>query len=387
MSYNAQAVPIQKNFLDVYAKCKPLLTSADRETRMSVLVTFFWTQMNMLGEADMKAKGLPLPLRRVEITTPQTYIFEGQGPLIITIRGTDAWVPKNILADVTGRLPRVYLKSRTRDKLRHATPEVSALIEARLESMRTENGEVHVQAGLFLYAVRCLVHTVKALEAMSVRPSAGRIIQLYGHSLGAACASFLYAWMADLGYNVFCSCMSCPRLCNDSGYEQWFAAHDNDRYRHYYTRGDPVVHGIPKTAGLTRHVSMTYYVAPLVKLPWAQSLLSPVLAHMTFQLSHFRRVVKSRSKEPGSGQTPTQGLPLIGPSCFTHRNILLASSSSQSVLAYMRAQSQVNVKRNSARTLTHSSRTQHVRPKSKAEGRRSDDRPARIRRHREAPVL
>lgn len=375
MSVNAQ--PVQKNFFDVYARCRHLLTSADYETRMSVLLTFFWTQMNQLGQADMLENGLPMPMRRVEISTPQTYIFDSQGPLLITVRGTDVSFPKNILADITGRLPRVYLKARTRDKLRLATPEVAALIEAKLDTMRPENGEVLVQAGLFLYAVRCLVHTVRALETLSVRPGSGRSIHLYGHSLGAACASFLYAWMRDLGYDVTCSCLSCPRLCNDAGYQLWFAAHDTDRYRHYYTRGDPVVHGIPKTAGLTRHVSMTYYVAPLVHLPWTHRLLSPLIAHVTFQLSRFRRVVKSRSKKPDAGQTPAEGLPLIGPSCFRNGNILLTSLASQGILEYMRQQSQSSVS-------VSVPVPRHVRI-SGTSGR-GDDGPARSRRHGTVPV-
>lgn len=330
-SSSSQTPPTQKNFLDIHAACPSLLVCGDEPSRMSLLVTFFWTQMNMFSVAQLHEYGLPLPLRRVSITTPQTYVFDSAGPLLVTIRGTDVTIPKNILMDLTGRLPRTFLKAKTRDELTHSTPEVRTLIETCLETMKQQGGGgrgVVVQAGLFLYAVRCLVHLVQTLAGMEA--AGRRPIHLFGHSMGAACVSFLYAWLGDLGYDVSCSCMSCPRLCNDAGYDAWFSRHDNARYRHYYTRGDLVVHGLPKTAGLTRHLSMTYYVAPLVKLPIRSRLLSAFIAHVTFQPSRFRRVVKSRTKQRGEGRSPTRERVLVPP-CFLrgNTNIVLTSMSSQ----------------------------------------------------------
>lgn len=288
---------------------------------MSPVVTFFWCHMNVMNVRQLKQRGLPLPLRTVKVKTPQTFIFDSEGPLLITIRGTDVSVPKNIVVDFLGRLPRTILKAKARDKLRSATLDVRTLIEEKLDSMKSTNGGVSVHAGLFLYALRCLVHTVKTLRRMPKRS-----IHVYGHSLGAACGSFLYTWLSELGYDVTCSCLSCPRLCNDAGYDLWFARHDvPSRYRHYYTRGDPVIHAIPRTAGLTRHVSMTYYVAPLVKLRGAGRLVSRIMAHVTFQPGRFKRVIKSLNKSRSRlhKQTPAKGRSLAGHACFSDRDTVL----------------------------------------------------------------
>lgn len=335
--------PAPKTFLEVYEACGQTLTSRDPELRMSVLSTFFWTQVNKLDATELRREGLPLPLKRVAVTTPQTYIFDSEGPLLITIRGTNFAVPKDVLVDFTGRLPRVILKPKTRDKLVQSTPRVRSLIEAWLESMRRSHGHVTVQAGLFLYAVRCLVQVVRALKAMSVSRTSGRAIHLYGHSMGAACASFLYVWMSDLGYDVTCSCMSCPRLTNIAGYDRWCARHDNQRYRHYYTRGDPVVHGLPKAAGLTRHVSMTYYVAPLVELEGASVLLSPLIAHVTFQPHRFRRYIKKHNKHGERSESEKQprsavgkSLAVGGPPCFRDNNVVLTSTATTWALSWVR---------------------------------------------------
>jgi len=107
-------------------------------------------------------------------------------------------------------------------------------------------------------------------------------VLLYGHSLGAACASIAYVWLRDIylkgGRDVYglldlsCACIACPMFCDDATWNTWFAPHalsftktpkkKQPSYVHYHTEGDAFVSDIPSLAGYTRSFSQSCYVCP-----------------------------------------------------------------------------------------------------------------------------
>lgn len=170
-----------------------------------------------------------------------------------------------------------------------------------------------IHTGIFMHAVKCLL--MIAPHAMS----SSEAIHLYGHSLGAACASLLYVWIRELRdlmsssdeERVTCACMATPMFCNDPAWFAWFGRHDTSHltpahhakedvsYVHYYTLGDPFVKRVPGLIGLTKAVSTTHHVGPSIIQCQSNdascSMKAAFLAHSCFHAGRFVRIKDSAS--------------------------------------------------------------------------------------------
>ena len=123
----------------------------------------------------------------------------------------------------------------------------------------------HVHPGILVHAFKCL---------MLVWPVLGDrradAVFLYGHSLGAACASLLFVWLRELGCcarpdATSCSVLACPMFANTPAWTAWLSRHDLPCYAHYFMHGDPFVSDLPGVVGLDRAVSRTHNVCPNIR--------------------------------------------------------------------------------------------------------------------------
>ncbi len=180
-----------------------------------------------------------------------------------------------------------------------------------------------VHVGIFMHAFKCLLMIAPHL------PQA-HDVHLYGHSLGAACASLLYVWIRELdellGLShrlVTCACMASPMFCNDAAWESWFKHHDTVAgYVHYYTIGDPFVKRVPGLVGLTKAVSTTHHVGPSIincqsidnSTDAACSMKAALIAHSCFYAGNFVQVHDhDRSPPPPQHNSNSNRLPMTRP--------------------------------------------------------------------------
>ena len=175
---------------------------------------------------------------------------------------------------------------------------IRAIVQRAAWSVVTKKWHVH--RAIFLRSI--VVLGVVLLHRRPLLP-----LLLYGHSLGAACATYVYAWCAELGVDVRACVMSCPNFCDDACQVEWLARYDDaTRYRHYYTRGDPVVQLLPKAARLTAGLTARPYVCEPVRLvdiarPWRR-----IMRHVVYRADGFRRVA-APGEQGGSSEAEASG--------------------------------------------------------------------------------
>jgi hypothetical protein len=348
------------------------------------VAAYYWSNVNVLNREAIEARvpriGLPgASCTRVDVSSPRTYVIQkslhprrrdstpdaggttpaGAARVIVTIRGTRSW--KDVHTDFSARLPIRAIRSAMEKELLKVygsspTPHhaVRSAVEQRLNGLLDDLGSVRVHSGFLARAVRCFVSVVAELhrsgvlvptsDAASGHPSAlsptlaltpGSTVHLYGHSLGAACAAFLNAWLRDLcdaesQSRITSALLSCPRMVDVAGYDAWFRRHDRaDAFRHYFTRSDVVVDALPSLAGLTHHPSLTCYVGTLPPLKRRALRWAPVLAHFVFDTSSFQKEI-SRDAAAGVGAGLQHGTRSAGtvsrrPSSARGRSLILVS--------------------------------------------------------------
>jgi acetyl esterase/lipase len=214
-----------------------------------------------------------------------------------------------------------------RGQARAAAVAVAAACARAFEGVVADvrDGGMHVHAGLFALSVRCMLGVTFELvsagtlallpcppegkgtrasdgERAQAKPTAAFAsdaarVQVYGHSMGGACAAFVYAWLRDLvgpagAARVACVCLSTPRIVDEAARAAWFRRHDDDAaLRHYFTRGDVVVHALPSFAGLTHHPTRDHYRCPMAPLRGYARLARAFYAHVVYQPLRLRRLV------------------------------------------------------------------------------------------------
>lgn len=187
--------------------------------------------------------------------------------LVVTVRGTTT--ASDVKSDVSVRRSWPSFERKVRKAVVGSTA-AERLVEADLDgeaSGARTRGPVLFHHGFYALASKALPAVIRTIhEALPSR------IVFYGHSLGAAVASFLYRWVRiELGpsVDVRLAVMSCPAICDARCFSAWFGplGDDGERARHYYTRGDVVVRRIPGVASLDSHATRRgeYEAAPWVE--------------------------------------------------------------------------------------------------------------------------
>jgi hypothetical protein len=323
------------------------------EQPLGPYAAYYWSNVNVMSISEIAAR-LPTigcdVVTRLPMPTPQTYVIKrAKNSFVVTTRGTT--VPKDVLTDVTTELPAgAILKaanSAVAAMARHPTETIAMATHDKATSIMhkaaddVESGRVKVHAGFLVCAMKVFARLVAELSregAFEPGPALRedtRVI-FYGHSLGAACASYMYTWLRDMipapqRNQVSCAVMSCPRVVDRQGYASWFERHDLDTYCHYFTHGDAVVHALPGYAGLTHHPSRTYYAADMVPVRRGWGILKPVLAHFVFDTSSFKRMSVSGDGHDW-GSTTSQSDIKIHP-CSTHAGVVLVAARYRQALA------------------------------------------------------
>lgn len=329
----------------VLAACGHSLT--DKKQCMGPTQAYYWCAMNKLSASEVvQVAPPPVPHFAMPVKTPAIFMFhrqadetlEGGGgaAAFITVRGTRLGLTRDLLVDISASLGHTILRKTANvivKKVRHnggsgrgagGAGQTMAAVKRSMESLLAQDlaqvkaYNLRFHHGFYLQALRCLGPLLIALCESGIlnvptatdEPhvfTAGRatnqspmpLIQLYGHSMGGACVSFLFGWLRRLtrGVNVRCVSMACPMICDLVSQRLWFLPHGTDdpaRFRHYYTEGDPIVFVIPGAAGFTHHASGTNstYFAPMVGLgprtSFSQRLTDRLLAHVSFQPALFR---------------------------------------------------------------------------------------------------
>lgn len=235
--------------------------------------------------------------------SPSVYVVRGAGApgqVIVSFRGTRRTLGPDLLVDLGASLPngvrRAVLRSIAKSFSKAARSPTRALdmlwplLEAQCRLL--EGGEgMRVHDGIFVASACSCLHLLDELLSQDNADGRPAHLQLYGHSLGAACASFCALWLRELlpqlhgrVASLRAACFACPRICNEAfraSVSSTAGGLDEDgTIVHYYTQGDPVVHKLPRLSGLTRHLWLTHLVAPAPSL-CASGCPSPSRATLT----------------------------------------------------------------------------------------------------------
>jgi hypothetical protein len=173
--------------------------------------------------------------------------------MAITTRGTMSL--EDARADLTVLRTRSSFERRARKAVSAAVSWAKEMVEADLaETSRAHFGFHH---GFYLLAAKVLGPVIEAIETR--KPD---IVVFYGHSLGAAVASFLYRWIRSSQKHkrdVRLAVMASPAICDAKCFVRWFdepLGDDGNRARHYCTAGDLVVRRLPGMAAYDRHATV-----------------------------------------------------------------------------------------------------------------------------------
>ena len=239
---------------------------------------FFWAAAALLERPSELA--VPAGCRQrltwsaaVSPSSPKVNAFGVRGPeggtaggVRVAVRGTVTGA--DAASDATVRVPWALLKRRLLKGVRRLPPRTAAsasasegLRRAMLDDVAELENDPALRAGFHHGFYMLAARAVGALAArISDEMQPGPVV-LYGHSLGAGVASFLYRWLSLAGagpraWDVRLAVLSCPAICDDACYRRWFAALDDGRRaRHYHTEGDAVVRRLPGVARLDSHAT------------------------------------------------------------------------------------------------------------------------------------
>ena len=278
--------------VDIYKQC-PLDVMSDT---LCPVTAYFWSHL--------VARHLPISelrdtmMKQVhECRTPRLYVARVSDAVdVFVVRGTST--KRDVHVDVSFRMSDTKLRKR----IQHVT--ASATEGMRREVVRTTDLAIsqrwHLHRGMF-------VRAAGVAAAISNLASPERAVRLYGHSLGGACVSMVFAWLrgANISGEIKAAVMSSPDFCDANCRNAWLAHHDDPGYfRHYYTRGDPFVHRIPRLAGFRNGLSASPFICPMPLLDKHNLVISsirPLLAHVIYSAQKFAKT-STRSRH-GTMQT------------------------------------------------------------------------------------
>ena len=225
-----------------------------------------------------------------EDNSPRVLAFSTPAARILSVMGTKR--NADIKAVIDFAYERGALMRRIEDSYHASFKSVACsdmLLEIVLEYLERLPPLARVHPGIYFRAYQTLNLMWQHLEG---GPGSGsgssNNVYLYGHSLGAACATLAYVWLRDIFYkggrdvdgelNLACACVACPMFCEDRAWFEWFHAHTGGvgardegahilksyrhNYRHYFTDGDVFVRDIPSLVGFTRAFSNVHHVRP-----------------------------------------------------------------------------------------------------------------------------
>ena len=214
---------------------------------------------------------------------------------VFVVRGTSS--KRDVRVDVLFRMTDAKFRKRVQQVTANATDSIKREVAITMDLAISQGWHLH--RGMF-------VHAAGVAAAISNAVTPGRSVRLYGHSLGGACVSMVYAWLRAARVSgdgkMKAAVMSSPDFCDAACRDAWLAQHDDPAYfRHYYTRGDPFVHRIPRMAGFKAGLSASPFVCPMPLLDKRSSLivgLRPLLAHVVYSAKRFVAVSLSSSRSP-----------------------------------------------------------------------------------------
>ena len=271
---------------------------------------YFWSHVAYCTEGDATSalfgacEHAPRILQdRRDHSSPYIVHVRSSNAALFAIRGSNTPSDFMTVLDVSSCTPATILK-----RMQAPSPKPSDLLHFYITNRLSRlPASSRIHAGIFMHAYKCL----RLMWPHVVGDQHTDTVHLYGHSLGAACASLLYVWLRELNdlmmtptqtssLNVQCACMACPMFSNDAAWEAWFRQHDRLEYVHYYTIGDPFVKRVPGLVGLTKAVSATHLVCPSIIdcLPCTRNDVSTasctmkaaLVAHSCFRSGGFVRV-------------------------------------------------------------------------------------------------
>lgn len=309
--------------IDLEQKCRDALF--DPERTLSPTNVYFWSHLAAWAifdrqsrcAADSKGldkKGCSRTLGLLDqvhrhnwIKSPRLYAhvdeIKKKNTTILTyfLRGTSTY--KDVFVDATVHLPDDVFLRKVDRAIRSAktrSSSSSALLHSTISKCAGEivdNGWT-VHRGMFVKAALIAVNVHKHLVSVTKKDEDTYFVRIHGHSLGGVCATLSYAWLRDVGVDVVAGVMSIPDFCDRRFRDAWLARHDSpETYRHYYTRGDPVVHALPKAVNLTASLTDAPFVCPPPPHVANRFLvLRSVVLHLVYMPGRFERVVKRDSK-------------------------------------------------------------------------------------------
>lgn len=289
-------------FLDDIAAACPSLTDSDP---LCPLAAFFCGFLPSLGDTEAMTRTMRAmhpsssEVALLEgVKTPLTFLSQTTAATTLIMRGTrsgrDAWT------DVRVFVADCVVRKKVEEHLRGLTDSrVSSAIRRVTDAMLREGWRMH--RGMFIKSVALTV-------AISNRTDGTKALRLYGHSLGAACASMAYAFLREAHPRMplVAAVMSCPDFCDSAARAAWLAPLlDPATFRHYHTEGDPVVHGLPAAAKLTSALATREhsYVCPAPRLSGLSRSVTKLLSHVMFRPAAFRLAGAGPPLKPGCGES------------------------------------------------------------------------------------
>jgi Lipase (class 3) len=243
--------------------------------------------------------------------SPRVLVYQSPHARILSIMGTKRSVDlKAIMRFTFDKSALMRQIEASYDTVFKSVPQSDMLLEIVLEYLDRLPRRARVHPGIYLRAYQALNLIWQQLDSVPTTKKTN--LFLYGHSLGAACATLTFVWLREIyikgkrdthgALDLKCGCLACPMFCDVRAWQEWFHTtysasasstlddhrsssmeeeDDQDQawsanssgvedgkwlldgsYRHYYTDGDIFVKEIPALAGYTRAFSNTHYVCP-----------------------------------------------------------------------------------------------------------------------------
>jgi hypothetical protein len=274
---------------DLHRECLPSLYS----DAMSPTTTYFWSHLVSRRTTTPLRDNMMRALQ--DCRTPRVYHAQAGTVAVFSVRGTST--KRDIRVDLKTKMSDGRFRKRVADAVAGGHEAVRRQVESTAELVIERGWRVH--RGMFVRAASVALAVVRAA------PPGTTALRLYGHSLGGACASMALAWLRAAGgfADVRASVMSSPDFCDDACRAGWLAEHDHpDVFRHYHTRNDPLVHKLPRMAGLGCGLSAAPFVCPMPAIDKsnpAVRVLGSLLAHVMYDATRFVRQDGGKSGRTG----------------------------------------------------------------------------------------
>ena len=264
---------------DLHRMCAHALWS----DAMCPATAYFWSHLvSRHSNSHLKRRLLhELP----ECRTPRVYWAVSGNIGLFTVRGTST--KRDVMVDVRTHVSDSKFHERVLTITAEAEDRIRQAVRSTCNLILEHGWRVH--RGIFLHAANIAV----AISRFAVTTPTITSVRLYGHSLGGACVSMVFAWLRSIGCfdDIQAAVMSSPDFCDVACHNGWLARYDDPAYfRHYYTKGDPLVHRIPRLAGLKCGISATPFVCPMPTLHKSNPVVrvaKRLIAHVMYTADGF----------------------------------------------------------------------------------------------------